>query len=59
MNDIFVWQYDPCSVLTGEIFLACIGYIKCDPVCKKRSYSLSKYPSLINHNSWSSKAITL
>ena len=41
------------------VFAVSTAIINCDPVCEKGAYSLSKYPSLIIHNSWSSKAITL
>ena len=45
------------KICAKSVFAAAL--IKCDPVYEKEAYSLSKYPSLIIHNSWSSKAITL
>ena len=53
---------DPISLSPGFPFgskihtLAYVSVSIYDPVCKMESYSLSKYFSLANQNSWSSRA---
>ena len=53
-----IQHYNPFIFLDSGIITFLIGHTLYDPVYEKGSYSLSKYLSLIIHNSWSAKAIT-